>query len=134
LEISKICLDTDILIDFLKGDPEIVKKTKELEERHELTTTTINIFELYFGAFKSRKVEGNVKAVDELVERLEPLKFTSNSAKISGKIIADLERKGEPIDFRDAMIAGIALENEALIYTRNMRHFKRVEELKLYEG
>ncbi|MBO8182962.1 MAG: type II toxin-antitoxin system VapC family toxin [Archaeoglobus sp.] len=131
---ATICLDTDVLVDILRGSQQTVEKIKKLEEKFDLTTTTINIFELYFGAFKSRKVKKNVKAVDELTERLEPLKLTEFSAKISGKIVAELERKGKPIDFRDAMIAGIALENGAVVYTRNVEHFKRVEGLKLLEG
>ena len=132
LNYATICLDTDVLVDILRGSQQTVEKIKKLEEKFDLTTTTINVFELYFGAFKSRKV--NVKAVDELAERLEPLKLTEFSAKISGKIVAELERKGKPIDFRDAMIAGIALENGAVVYTRNVEHFKRVEGLKLLEG
>ena len=128
-----ICLDTDILIDFLRGSQRTVEKIRKLEDNFELTTTTVNVFELYFGAFKSRKMEKNVKAVDKLVERLEPLKLTSHSAKISGRIVAELEREDKPIDFRDAMIAGIALENSVAVYTRNVEHFKRVSGLKILE-
>ena len=98
-----------------------------------LTTTTINLFELYYGAFKSKKSEKNVKSVSELVERLGVLKFTDKSAEISGRIVAELEKKGQLVDFRDAMIAGIVIENDAMLYTRNVKHFERVERIKLYE-
>jgi tRNA(fMet)-specific endonuclease VapC len=39
--------------------------------------------------------------------------------------------KGEIIDFRDAMIAAIAIENDLTLVTRNNFHFKRITDLKL---
>ncbi len=127
-----LCLDTDVLIDFLRGDKETVETIKKLEDQFELATTSINLFELYYGAYKTGK-EKNVKAVRELAERVEVFNLTSKSAEISGKILAELERKGEVIDFRDVMIAGIVIENGALLYTRNLKHFRRIKDVKLYK-
>jgi len=129
----EICLDTDILIDFLRGERKIVDTIKTLEEEHELLTTSINIFELYYGAHKTGK-DKNVRAVDELTGRLEILKLTERSAKISGKILAELESEGKVIDFRDILIAGIAMENDVTLFTRNKKHFQRVKGLKLFEN
>ncbi|WP_456473820.1 type II toxin-antitoxin system VapC family toxin [Candidatus Pyrohabitans sp.] len=128
-----LCLDTDVLIDFLRGNPATANEIRQLEDEFELTTTTINLFELYYGAFKTEKAEKNVKSVNELAGRLEPLKFTDESAEFSGRIIAELEKEGRLVDFRDAMIAGIVLENNALLYTRNLRHFRRIRGIRLYE-
>ncbi|AEA47706.1 type II toxin-antitoxin system VapC family toxin [Archaeoglobus veneficus] len=127
-----LCLDTDVLIDFLRGDSTAVEKIKKLEEEFELATTTINLFELYYGAYKTGK-ERNVRAVSELATRLEVLKFTDKSAELSGKIIAELERKGQVVDFRDVIIAGIVLENDTILYTRNVKHFERVKGVRLYK-
>lgn len=129
----EICLDTDILIDFLRGERKIVDTIKTLEEEHELLTTSINIFELYYGAHKTGK-DKNVRAVDELTGRLEILKLTEQSAKISGKILAELESEGKVIDFRDVLIAGIVMENDVTLFTRNKKHFQRVKGLKLFEN
>jgi len=111
----EICLDTDVLIDFLRGKEDVVKKVLELEEEHELSTTSVNIFELYYGAYRSGR-ERNIEAVHELKERIEVLR----------------ESRGERIDFRDALIAGIVIENDVALFTRNVRHFARVEGLKLH--
>ncbi|AIY89244.1 type II toxin-antitoxin system VapC family toxin [Geoglobus acetivorans] len=128
----EICLDTDVLIDFLRGKGKIVEVIKKLEEEHELLTTSINIFELYYGAYRTGR-ERNVNAVDELADRLEILKLTERSAKISGRILAELESDGRAIDFRDILIAGIVIENEAALFTGNKKHFQRVKGLKLFE-
>ncbi len=127
-----LCLDTDILIDFLRGETKTTKEVKKLEDLFELTTTAINLFELYYGVYKTGR-DRNVNAIRELENRLEVLKFTSTSAKISGEILSKLEKKGEAIDFRDVMIASIGIENDVALYTRNVKHFERVEGLKLYE-
>jgi len=129
-----LCLDTDVLIDFLRGEPETVKNISRLEDEFILATTAINIFELYYGAFKTKKASKNAKAVGELATRLEVLRFTERSAEISGRIIAELEREGRPLDFRDAMIAGIVLENQVTLFTRNLRHFKRISGIKLHKA
>ncbi len=129
----EICLDTDVLIDFLRGKRKIVETIERLEEKHELLTSSINIFELYYGAYRTGR-GGNVTAVDELAERLEILKLTEQSAKISGEILAELESDGRAIDFRDILIAGIVMENDVTLFTGNKRHFQRVKGLKLFEN
>ena len=56
---NKICIDTDILVDFLRNEEKAVEFIKEHEERNELATTHINLFELYYGAYKSNKKTEN---------------------------------------------------------------------------
>ena len=129
-----LCLDTDILIDFLRGKPDIVERILQLEEEFELATTTINSFELYYGAFKTKNFQKNINALEKLGTRLKVFNFTSGSAKISGEIIAGLEKEGNPMDFRDGMIAGIVLTHNVDLYTRNLRHFTRIKGLKLYRS
>lgn len=129
----EVYLDSDILIDFLRGNRETVKTIRRLEEEYELATTSVNLFELYYGAYKTGRSK-NVKAVDELASRLEVSTITEKSAKISGRIIAELESDGEVIDFRDALIAAVVIENNAILFTRNVRHFRRVKGLKLFDS
>ncbi len=109
----EVYLDSDILIDFLRGDKETVEIIRTLEEEYELATTSINLFELYYGAYKTGKSK-NIRAVDELASRLEVSAVTGKSAKISGNIIAELESDGKVIDFRDALIAAVVIESGCL--------------------
>ena len=56
-----ICIDTDILIDHLRNRREAVEEIERLEmEGFQLSTTVINSFELYYGAYKTKKKEKNV--------------------------------------------------------------------------
>jgi len=96
-------------------------------------TTSVNAFELFYGAHKSRATEENVKQTRKLLFRLLVLPLATGSAERAGNIFAALEKKGEPIEFRDAMIAGIALENRLAVVTRNRSDFARIPGLSVEE-
>jgi len=60
-----VLLDTDILIPYLRNDPSIKKKISELLNRNILlSTTSINVAELYFGAYLSEKIKENLTSVN----------------------------------------------------------------------
>ncbi len=51
----------------------------------------------------------------------------------AGNIFATLERKGATVGFRDAMIAGIALENMLAVVTRSKADYSKVPGLSIDE-
>ncbi len=57
--------------------------------------------------------------------------FDGKAAIIYGDIRADLERKGTPIGAYDLQIASIALANNLILVTHNLREFNRVHNLQL---
>ncbi len=127
---DKICLDTDFLINFLRNKSEEVEFIKNNEDK-ELATTLVNIFELYYGAYKSKSKTQNLKSVSLLLERLEILNFSLESAKKSGEILVELEKKGETIDYRDIFIGVITLNNGYSIKTNNTKHFEKIGGLRI---
>ena len=131
---EKVCLDTDVLIDHLRGSEETVCRIMELEASGAiLSTTAINAFELYYGAEKTERREENRRAVERLLDRLVLYDFTKRAAGVAGEILAGLEAEGRPIDFRDAFIGATAVVNDIAIFTRNISHFEVIVGLKLYE-
>ena len=59
----------------------------------------------------------------------EVLPFEQNSAEIAGRILADLERAGQPIGRIDPMIAAIALQQGLILVTGNTQHYQRIQAL-----
>lgn len=49
----------------------------------------------------------------------------------AGRVLADAERAGEPLDPFDAMVAAAALERDETLVTRNVRDFGRIAELRV---
>ena len=125
-----ICLDTNILVHFLRGRDEEAKFIQEFEEHGRITTTIITMFELYFGAYLTGKEE-NVHQVEELEKRMEILPLKKDTVKIAGKILAELQKKGEDIEFRDLFIGCIAREEHIPLKTYNIKHFKNIPGIAL---
>jgi tRNA(fMet)-specific endonuclease VapC len=124
------CLDTDLLIAILRGKEEARSIVSEIDEEAKGATTAINSFEIFFGANKSSMKNENVKEALKLLSRLEVIPLDLSSSRKAAEISAKLAAKGEPIDYRDAMIAGIAIENDLTLVTRNKSHFSRIKNLK----
>ena len=125
------CLDTDLLIAILRGKKEAYNRVIELDEEAKGATTAINAFEIFFGAHKSAMKSKSVKEASKLLDRLEVIPLDLASSLKAGEISAELVAKGETIDYRDAMIAGIIIENNLMLVTRNKSHFTRIKSLKL---
>jgi tRNA(fMet)-specific endonuclease VapC len=124
------CLDTDLLIAILRGKQEAHGLVVEIELEPKAATTSINAFEVFYGAFKSQMKSQNLKETEKLLENLEILPLMLSSARKAAQISVQLAEKGEPIDFRDAMVAGVAIVNDLTLVSRNKAHFGRVKELK----
>jgi len=53
------------------------------------------------------------------------------SSFMCGRVAADLASRGEALDVKDVLIAGVALMHREAIVTRNVGHFGRVPGLRV---
>jgi predicted nucleic acid-binding protein len=131
MELLKLCIDTDVLIDNLRNKEKIVNYIIDLENKNvTLSTTTVNAFELYYGAYKSRRPVEGISAVARLLDRLVIMDLDVKASETAGRILADLESNGKQIDFRDVFIGAMALVNDCAVLTRNTDHFSKIPDLK----
>jgi len=125
-------LDTDFLVALLRNKPEAVEKAEEYDFLNaEISTTSMNAFEVYVGAFRSKEVARNVKQADDLLNSINTLDLTLESSRRSGEILSELLRSGTSIGLKDAIIAGMALVGGYTLVTRNIEHFKRITGLSI---
>jgi predicted nucleic acid-binding protein len=63
---------------------------------------------------------------ERLQNRYEPriLAFTAQSAKIWGRLLVDVERRGRPLPVIDSLIAATAVEHDLTVITRNAEDFE----------
>lgn len=131
LEITRVIIDTDLLIDLLKEDEKATAFICQLEKkRYRLATTAVNVFELYHGAQKSNRREESLKSTGNLLKDLVLLPLSPRSAKKAGHITATLEAKGQLIGIRDTFVAAIAITRQYAVATRNVKHFSKIENLQ----
>jgi predicted nucleic acid-binding protein len=87
--------------------------------------------ELYFGAFKSARVQDNFTAIDEFRRVVRVLNLDDHAAILFRKVKATLKREKNILADSDLFIAAIALSTRSVLVTNNARHFNRIDGLTL---
>ncbi|MBS7251864.1 MAG: type II toxin-antitoxin system VapC family toxin [Candidatus Freyarchaeota archaeon] len=126
-----IVLDTDVLIEIFdkesaKGDEAL---SKIIECNEDIATTSINLHEILYGLQKYAK-----PVKDILLLRV--IDYTKRDAELSAELELKAERMGTPVSRTDTMIAAIALNRRATLFTFNVGHFNPLSAfgLKLFTG
>jgi len=91
----------------------------------------INESELYYGAYKSQRVDANLAMVRRLTNELNVLESDKAINEEFGSIKAILESSGTIIDDADLFIAACAKIHGLTLVTNNIKHFRRIKGLKL---
>ncbi len=116
----------------MKQDAGAVQKAKDLSDASiSLLVGTPTIFELYVGVGLSVKAGEEKEKVLSVLKSLPHLSLDAASASKGGAIYAQRSREGTKIDPEDAMIAGIAVQNNEPLLTRNSKHFAGIPDLRL---
>ncbi len=121
-----IILDTDVLIEIFdrsstKGE-EILQRL--LKTGEDITTTAINLHEILCSM---QKFAAPVK--ETLL--LPVLDYTKKDAALSSKLEQEGEKTGTTIRRADAMMAAIAMNNGAALYTLDPKHYNGFKSLGL---
>jgi len=124
-----ICIDTDVIIDHLKGKGPGVNAFEEIIKSGNPHTTYINKFELLCGARRKKEI----KIIETCLLGFRILPFDKSSSREAARIYRELKKQGELIGVRDIMIAGIVKANNLILATKNIKDFKRIKELRLLE-
>lgn len=122
-------LDTNAVIAILNHPEGKVASRLRRHPPEHVAISSLVIHELYYGAFRSQRVEQNLMTVDKL--QFEVLDFDREDAQHAGEIRAILALRGEPIGAYDVLIAGQARSRKMTLITRNVREFSRVTGLTI---
>jgi len=111
-------LDTNVLIEiFDRGSEAGDEALKSISESGEgIAITSINLHEILYG------LEKYAKPVREVLH-LPVIDYRKSDAELSAKIEVKAERSGAAVRRTDAMIAAISINNNAVLYTLDMKHF-----------
>jgi tRNA(fMet)-specific endonuclease VapC len=123
-------LDTDICVYWLKGNEEI-EKNVVLKGLEEISICFITLSELFYGAFKSSRINENINNIFQLESKLSVVESNPVICEKFGKLKAGLEKEGKTISDADLFIAACAVANNLTLVTNNTKHFHRVKELKV---
>jgi len=126
----KSLLDTDIFSEILKGVDQAVaqRATAYRATFGHYVLSTITIMEIVKGLHKVGREERIQQFLQGLTQ-VEVLTLDERSAELAGRILADLERIGQPIGRADPMIAASALQYGLTLVTGNTAHYERIRVL-----
>lgn len=128
-----IVLDTNVLSALMRAQPDAnVVTWLDRQPSESVWITAINLFEIRYGLAqltpgKRRKaLEDAFTALlcEDLEERVLP--FDTFAAEHAAHLAGERRRKGRPVDMRDTQIAGICEARNAILATRNTRHFEDI--------
>lgn len=123
-------LDTNVVSEALRNppDPAFIRWIDD-QDRESLYLTTITVAELLFGVEQlpsGRRRQTLEASINLLIERFDPriLPFDKPAAAAFASISARRRALGRPIASADAMIAAIALTQQAAVATRDTAGFE----------
>lgn len=128
-----IILDTNVLSALMQSRPDAkVVDWLDRQPSQSVWITAINLFEVRYGLVqltsgerqKALEVAFEQLLREDLEDRVVP--FDASAAYHAGRLAGERRRKGRPVDMRDTQIAGICEARNAVLATRNTRHFEDI--------
>ena len=121
---EKIVLDTNILIEILKGNRTIIEKLEESNFIYYISSVTV--MELYYGAFDKKELF----KLQKFVSLFNIIELNSEISKISTRLIFTYA-KSHNLSIPDSLIASSAIENNFQLLTLNLKDFRYIDSLVL---
>jgi predicted nucleic acid-binding protein len=121
-------LDTDTIIYSLKGHS-LVKKNLSEHIHDPIKISAVTLMELYYGAYKSQKVESNLAKIKTLENSMDVIQLGKESAELFGIFKANWRREAH--HWMTSIHPCLLCAHNLILVTNNIQHFERVEGLKL---
>ena len=122
-------LDTDTVSLLMRKNPSVMDNLVKHED-DEICISAISYAELRFGLEKKGSerffYEANV-----ILGKISIIDFNDSQSERYGKIRLRLEKSGMPLGDMDMLIAAAALSAGAILVSHNIRHFGRIEGIKV---
>lgn len=109
-------VDTDVLIDFLRGTPQAVAFVSKLP--NDVAISSVSVAELYAGVRDGAESQ----ALKDLLDTLEIIDLNRDIAQAGGLIRRE-HGKAHGVGLNDALIAATAVNRKACLYTLNIKHY-----------
>jgi tRNA(fMet)-specific endonuclease VapC len=124
-------IDTNILSFFFRNHSLVVENFQSYLKVHsQINISIITYYEIVSG-LKHRDAQKQLTSFLNFVSYHTVLPLTTTSTIISADIYANLRKKGTPVDDIDILIAGIAIANDLILVTNNLKHFQKIEGLEI---
>ena len=118
----KLLIDTDIMVDFLRGFPKAVKYLKTHSE--EIIVSAITVAEFYAGVRDDER-----RHLDDLIALFKVIPISQEIAETGG-LIKQRYYKYHGVGLADAIIAATSVHSDAELKTLNTKHYPMIKGLR----
>ena len=120
-------LDTNIIIDILRGKRDRVTLVRELvAQENSMACCAVTVTEIYAG-LRPQELD----KTERLLRHLDYMEISQEIAKKAGLLKQSWARRGVTLSFPDVMIAAVAISGNLTLITGNRKDFP-MPELRLY--
>ena len=120
---EKVILDTNILIEILKGNQKTIQIVEQFDR---LFISAITVMEIYFGALNKQEL----KKLKQFVSSFDVISLNENISNIATNLIYKYT-KSHTLDIPDALIASASIFINTPLFTYNKKYFKYINDIEL---
>jgi len=128
MEQDKIVLcDTDVIIEFYKNNPDVIASLQTIGQRN-ISVSTITAGELIYGALNKKELQH----IQKDLKSLTVWDIDEKTCKIFLDIMGEYALSHK-LALPDGFIAASAITHDIELFTLNVRDYRFIQGLKLYE-
>ena len=113
---AKLFIDSDVLIDFLRGDEKTREQLTQASEQMIPCCSVINIAEILTGMKK-----GEEEKTFDLIDSLSSFPVTQEIAELAGELKRTI--RSHSLELDDCLIAATVLTEGGSLLTKNKKHY-----------
>ncbi len=122
---EKVLIDTDVIVDFIRGHNQRIKNILQgIQDK--IITPSLSIFtivEIYAG----RDVDDKQDILKEFLSNFEIIGIEVETAEAAGRI-----KHKHRTSLPDSIIAATAIQHKVALFTFNTKHFKLIPNISFY--
>ena len=122
-------LDTSTCVAIFRGNRDVADKMEKIG-KDKCFISQIVVAELLFGAYRSNRVEENLKQAHAFIEEMNVWPF-EDCVEAFAKERVSLWNEGKPIEDFDLLIGCAAKVAGITVVTHNVKHFSHIKDLKI---
>ncbi len=123
-----ILCDTNIFIEIYKGNIDIISAFKKIGQ-HNMAISYVSCAELLYGARNMKELRAIRKDIDVLT--VLPIQTAISTLAV---LLVEKYTLSHKLSLPDALIAATALHYNMALYTLNVKDFKFIKEVRLFDS
>lgn len=120
---NKYLLDSNVIIDYLRGDERAVSLIEKTESP---IISVVTVGEVYQGVLNRKELQ----RIKEVIKNFKIIYITESISKEAVNLV-ETYHLASGLYFLDALIATMSIENGLTLLTSNTKHFQIIKELKV---